>query len=117
MIDPIKEILTAAKDSQLSTITYLFIASWSGIIAYLNKIQREKIKFNPLHLLLEVGSSILAGIITAVLCAEVGASYYVTIAAIAVSGHAGSKLLIVYEQVLSARVAAIYDKILGKKDN
>jgi hypothetical protein len=106
MPDSLQTLLNEARSSDTSLIGLICIAALGGAVAHLNKVATTGAKLTVLGLCLEIMTSIFVGIVTALLCAEAEFSFYLTSALVALSGHAGTKILVIYEKVIGKKIFA-----------
>lgn len=110
-LDPIKlldKLFSVLKEA-LPYISTIFLASWGGTVAY---IQRLKIKTRPFsykELLYDIIISSFAGYLTYLFCLYAGVPGPVASLLIAISGHMGARALAKFER--------LRDTILGFKDD
>ena len=71
----------------------LAIALWGGTANYITRIKKTGARFSIIELIGEWSVSGFAGLITALVGAEAGWSFYFTAAAAGVSGHMGGRAI------------------------
>lgn len=86
--------------TSFSYLTYLWVfglAILGGTVSFMQKVQSARTKYTHLGLVAEVLRSAFVGVITFLVCSYLGFSQLLTAALVGVSGHMGSKALIVFE--------------------
>lgn len=90
-----------------SLITYLWVfglSSLGGIVSFLNKIKKGHARaFNIAEFIGEISASAFAGVITFWLCENSSISPLVTAALVGVSGHMGSRAILLFEEWLARK--------------
>ena len=90
-----------------SLLTYLWVfglSSLGGIVSFLNKLKKGYARaFNIAEFIGEISASAFAGVITFWLCESSEISPLVTAALVGVSGHMGSRAILMFEEWLSKK--------------
>ena len=89
-------------------ITYLWVLGlsvWGGVAGFLSKIKSGHARaFNLTEFVGEVTISGLVGIVTFFLCEWAGFNQLFTAAAVGVTGHMGSRAMMLFERIAEARL-------------
>ncbi|HKQ24078.1 MAG TPA: phage holin family protein [Burkholderiales bacterium] len=101
------EVIAAEKSPfDYSFFTYLWVIALSmfaGFTNFLRKLKTGKVRpFNIVEFIGELAGSALVGLITFWLCEESEVPRLYAAAAIAISGHAGGRLMYLLEKVLES---------------
>ena len=90
-----------------SLLTYLWVfglSSLGGVVSFLNKIKKGHARaFNIAEFMGEIATSAFAGVITFWLCENSGISPLMTAALVGVSGHMGSRAILLFEEWLAKK--------------
>lgn len=90
-----------------SLLTYLWVfglSSLGGFISFINKLKKGHARaFNIAEFMGEIATSAFAGVITFWLCENAGISPLVTAALVGVSGHMGSRAILLFEEWLAKK--------------
>lgn len=90
-----------------SLLTYLWVfglSSLGGVVSFLNKLKKGHARaFNIAEFMGEIATSAFAGVITFWLCENSGISPLVTAALVGVSGHMGSRAILLFEEWLAKK--------------
>lgn len=90
-----------------SMLTYLWVfglSSLGGVVSFLNKIKKGHARaFNIAEFVGEISASAFAGVITFWLCENSNISPLVTAALVGVSGHMGSRAILLFEEWLARK--------------
>lgn len=73
------------------------LSSWGGAVGYLSRIDKQKVKFKFYTFCVEVFISAFVGVLTFLLCDSSNLSWETTAAMVGVSGHMGTRALMVIE--------------------
>jgi TctA family transporter len=76
----------------------LIIASWAGIVRYLNYVKGHSTKLSIFILMVEIMTSGFVGVCTYWLCLYIGVSEPLMMFLVAIAGHLGAKAIKVFEQ-------------------
>ncbi len=82
---------------------FVFLAMWGGTANYISRVKKEGMKFSIIELIGEWSISGFAGIITALICQEMQVSTLMTAALVGISGHAGGRAIVVFEQLFRSK--------------
>src|SRR3990172_10606252 len=87
-----------------SVLTYawvILLSMFAGFTSFLRKLKAGAVRpFNIVEFVGELAASALVGLITFSLCEESGVPRLYAAAAIAISGHAGGRLMFILEKML-----------------
>ena len=90
-----------------SFLTYLWVfglSSLGGVVSFLNKLKKGHARaFNIAEFMGEIATSAFAGVITFWLCENANISPLVTAALVGVSGHMGSRAILLFEEWLAKK--------------
>ena len=90
-----------------SLLTYLWVfglSSLGGFISFINKLKKGHARaFNIAEFMGEIATSAFAGVITFWLCENSGISPLITAALVGVSGHMGSRAILLFEEWLAKK--------------
>lgn len=90
-----------------SFLTYLWVfglSSLGGFISFMNKVKKGHARaFNIAEFMGEIATSAFAGVITFWLCENADISPLVTAAFVGVSGHMGSRAIMLFEDYLAKK--------------
>ena len=90
-----------------SFLTYLWVfglSSLGGVISFLNKLKKGHARaFNIAEFVGEISASAFAGVITFWLCENAEITPLVTAAFVGVSGHMGSRAIMLFEDYLARK--------------
>lgn len=90
-----------------SFLTYLWVfglSSLGGFISFINKLKKGHARaFNVAEFMGEIATSAFAGVITFWLCENANISPLVTAALVGVSGHMGSRAILLFEEWLAKK--------------
>jgi hypothetical protein len=90
-----------------SLLTYLWVfglSSLGGFISFVNKIKKGHARaFNIAEFMGEIATSAFAGVITFWLCENANISPLITAALVGVSGHMGSRAILLFEEWLAKK--------------
>lgn len=81
----------------LNYLWFIVLAIWGSTVSYLSKLQKRKGKFSIIELIIEWIVSGFVGAITIMLCLRSGFDVYITGAVVGISGHMGSKAIVMLE--------------------
>lgn len=87
-------------------IALFVLALWGGTASYINRIRKDNVKFSAVELIGEWAISGFAGVITALICNELGYSFYITAALAGIAGHMGGRAVHMLEQFFMRKVGA-----------
>lgn len=83
----------------------LVISSLGGAVSFYQKLRTGVVRpFNMAELLGEVACSAFVGIITFLLCKNYGFNELITAALVGITGHMGSRAMMLFERVLEKRL-------------
>lgn len=101
--------------STYSWLTYgwvIGLSSLAGIVSFYGKLNNGTVKvFNVTQFIGEIATSGLVGLITFFLCEFAHFNPLLTAALIGISGHMGSRAILVLENILEKRVEKYNDKV------
>ena len=86
--------------TSIGYLTYLWVfglATLGGMVSFMQKVQAGRAKYSLLNVLAEVLRSAFVGVITFLICQYYDFNQMLTAALVGVSGHMGSKALILLE--------------------
>jgi len=90
-----------------SLLTYLWVfglSSLGGFISFMNKLKKGHARaFNIAEFMGEIATSAFAGVLTFWMCENANISPLVTAAFVGVSGHMGSRAILLFEEWLSKK--------------
>lgn len=90
-----------------SLLTYLWVfglSSLGGVVSFLNKLKKGHARaFNIAEFMGEIFTSAFAGVITFWLCENASITPLVTAAFVGVSGHMGSRAILLFEEWLAKK--------------
>jgi hypothetical protein len=90
-----------------SLLTYLWVfglSSLGGFISFINKLKKGHARaFNIAEFMGEIATSAFAGVITFWLCENSNISPLITAALVGVSGHMGSRAILLFEEWLAKK--------------
>lgn len=92
----------------LSYLWFIILAIWGGTANYISRVKQTDMKFSTVELVGEWSISSFAGIITALLCQEMGISPLLTYALVGISGHAGGRAIFVFEAVFKSKIKSFF---------
>ena len=89
----------------LLTYAWVFLLSiLGGVVNFMRKIRAGHSRaFNIVELLGEIATSAFAGVITFWLCENANIAPLITAALVGISGHAGSRAILFFEDVLKSK--------------
>jgi hypothetical protein len=86
-------------DGRLGYAWFALLAIWGGTVNYISRVRRNKnVRFNFVELIGEWTISAFAGIMTALICQEMGMSMLLTSAFAGIGGHMGGRAIYMIEQ-------------------
>ena len=86
-------------DGGLGYAWFALLAIWGGTVNYIFRVSRNKnVRFSFVELIGEWTISAFAGIMTALICQEMGLSLILTSALAGISGHMGGRAIYMMEQ-------------------
>lgn len=71
----------------------LVLATWGGTVNYIKRMRKDKSPFSLLEMIGEWAIAGFAGIVTGLLCLHYQVPIYLTFATVAISGHAGGRVI------------------------
>lgn len=90
-----------------SLLTYAWVTAlsvWGGFVNFYQKVKAGTARpFNIVELIGELATSGLVGIVTFFLCESAGIGQLVTAALVAISGHMGTRAILIAENWASSR--------------
>jgi hypothetical protein len=93
--------------STYSWFTYAWVvglSSWAGVVSFYRKMNNGEVKiFNITQFIGEIVTSGLVGVITFFLCEYAGFSQLLTAALVGISGHMGSRAIMLMEKVAESK--------------
>jgi len=91
-------------DGGLGYAWFALLAIWGGTVNYIARVRRnENVRFSFVELIGEWTISAFAGIMTALICQEMGMSMLLTSAFAGIGGHMGGRAIYVIEQYVYTR--------------
>lgn len=93
-------ILKALFDVGFGYIWFALLALWGGTVSYISRVRRNSTPFSFVELVGEWTISAFAGIMTALICQEMGFSLILTSALSGISGHMGGRAIYMLEQLV-----------------
>lgn len=87
--------------SGVSDFPYLWaaaLATWGGIVAYLQRVIEQDIPFSFLRLIAEMLTSGFVGVLVYIACAGLNMGDMPTAVLVGISGHMGTRALVLLEQ-------------------
>lgn len=103
MEDGVGAAIAKLAETGLAWFWFIVLAVWGGTANYISRVRKEGMKFSTVELIGEWSISGFAGVITALLCMEMGMSQLLTFALVGISGHAGGRAIFVLETLYSAK--------------
>lgn len=97
-------IFKALFDVGFGYIWFGLLAVWGGTVSYISRVKRSNVSFSFVELVGEWTISAFAGIITALICQEMGMSLILTSAFAGISGHMGGRAIFMMEQYVCKRL-------------
>lgn len=92
-------------------LTYAWVVGlsvWGGVAGFVSKVRRGKTRaFNVTEFIGEIVVSGLVGVCTFFLCEWAGLSQLFTAAAVGVTGHMGSRGIMLLERVITNRIPGV----------
>jgi hypothetical protein len=95
--------LSKLVDTGLGWVWFVVLAIWGGTANYISRVRKDNMKFSTVELIGEWSISGFAGVITALLCMEMGMSTLLTYALVGISGHAGGRAIFVLESLYATK--------------
>jgi hypothetical protein len=90
-----------------SLLTYAWVfglSSLGGFISFMNKLKKGHTRaFNIAEFMGEIATSAFSGVITFWMCENAGLSGLITAALVGVSGHMGSRAILLFEEYLAKK--------------
>lgn len=86
--------------TSIGYLTYLWVfglAGLGGMVSFMQKVQAGRAKYTFLNVLAEILRSAFVGVITFLFCQYFGFNQMLTAALVGVSGHMGSRALVLME--------------------
>ena len=108
MGDGVGGALAKLVETGLGWVWFIVLAIWGGTANYISRVRKDGMKFSTVELIGEWSISGFAGVITALLCMEMGFSTMLTYALVGISGHAGGRAIFVLEN--------FYNRKMGGRD-
>jgi len=90
--------LKSIVESGTCYVLFMFMAIWGGTAAYMSRIKRSGSSFSLVELVGEWSISGFSGLVTALICQAYGVNFYITSAAVGISGHMGGRLIFILER-------------------
>jgi hypothetical protein len=90
--------LRSIVESGTCYVLFMFMAIWGGTAAYMSRIKRSGLSFSLVELIGEWSISGFSGLVTALICQSYGVGFYITGAAVGISGHMGGRLIFLLER-------------------
>lgn len=91
--------------SLIPTLWMVLIAALGGVANFYQKVRMGKARaFNIMELVGEVLVSAFVGLVTFWICKGYGVSEWLTAAAVAITGHMGSRAIFIGEQLLEKKL-------------
>ncbi|MGY8835120.1 MAG: phage holin family protein [Enterobacterales bacterium] len=97
-------ILKHLIDLGLGYVWFVLLAIWGGTVNYLTRRKKDKLPFSVVELIGEWAISGFAGIITVLICQEMGLSATITAATAGIAGHMGGRSIFMLEQHFQNRI-------------
>jgi len=91
-------IFKALIDGGMGYVWFALLALWGGTVNYISRVRRNNAAFSFVELIGEWTISAFAGIMTALICQEMGFSLILTSALAGISGHMGGRAIYMMEQ-------------------
>lgn len=96
--------ITALLHTGIGYFWFLLLAIWGGTANYISRVRKESMKFSTVELIGEWSISGFTGVITALICTEMGVSLLMTYALVGISGHAGGRIIFVFEAAFQNKI-------------
>jgi len=90
--------LKSILDSGTCYVLFVLMSVWGGTAAYISRLKRSGRIFSLVELIGEWSISGFSGIVTGFICHAYGVDYYITLAAVGISGHMGGRLIFIVER-------------------
>lgn len=94
--------------STYSALTYAWViglSTWAGIVSFLRKMRAGEVKiFNITQFIGEIVTSGFVGVMTFFLCEYAGFSQLLTAALVGISGHMGSRAIMLMESLAEQKI-------------
>lgn len=97
-------LLKHLMDLGLGYVWFILLAIWGGTVNYINRRKGDKLPFSVVELIGEWAVSGFAGIITVLICQEMGMTATITAAFAGIAGHMGGRSIFLLERYLQSRV-------------
>lgn len=91
-------------DLGLGYVWFVLLAVWGGTVNYINRRKNDKLPFSVVELVGEWAVSGFAGIITVLICQELGMSVTITAATAGIAGHMGGRSIFLLERYFQNRI-------------
>jgi hypothetical protein len=97
-------VFTALVQTGASYVWFIVLALWGGTANYISRVKKDGMKFSIIELVGEWSISGFAGVITALVCQEIGVISLMTYALVGISGHAGGRAIFIFEELFKKRL-------------
>ena len=108
-------IIKTLSEVGLGYVWFALLALWGGTVSYISRVKRNNYPFSCVELIGEWTISAFAGIITALICQEMGLSLLITSALAGISGHMGGRAIYLAEQFMCTRFG-ISNELYSERD-
>lgn len=86
----------------------LALSMWAGLIGHLHRLKRKKLVIRCL--IVDVGASILAGLIAAFLCVQANMNEWMTYTMVSVSAHMGVRIITQFEAFIDEKLSTMFKR-------
>jgi hypothetical protein len=97
-------ILKQLIDAGLGYVWFVLLAIWGGTVNYISRRKKDKAPFSVVELIGEWSISGFAGVITVLICQEMGMSVMLTAAGAGIAGHMGGRSIFIVEQLFQNKL-------------
>lgn len=88
-------------------LTYIWViglASWGGIVGYVRKLKNGHSRFSFAELVGELFISAFVGVVTFFMCAAAKIDPILSAVFIAITGHMGSRAILIFERIIQSKI-------------
>ncbi len=86
--------------TMLTYFGVIALSSWAGLVSYIRKIRAGHCRFSVAEVIGEICISAFVGVLTFFLCESTEIAPVLTAAFIGISGHMGSRAILIIENIL-----------------
>lgn len=95
--------LASSLKSGWAYVWFIVLGIWGGTASYLSRMRKKGLPFSVAELVGEWVISAFSGVITALLCMDLGMSIELTAAMSGVAGHMGGRATYMFEQYIVSK--------------